>query len=188
MTPPRAIPLYAVLAWALVSGAGLAQAPDAPADGCDAPPPAHAVAPDWQRVLAPDAGFVLDLPPGTSLAASENIWYVMLHDAEGRAELPGMDVTRHAGRTLQEALDELWFPEDAVATPLTLGPGTRGLCVAATYETDFEGRYPATTYLAEGDGAVYVMRRWENLVWEPYHAVARSFTRVRDAGPFPPEE
>lgn len=173
-----AAPLPAV-AQDAASGAGEGAA--AVRDGTSAAPsgPSVAEAPpvpaDWTRYVDPEAGFTIDVPPGVLVQRVDAGWYVQLLNPDGSVGLPGMAIYPDPGATLDELLAQ--EPGSDVRTEeVPLGPGTTGVRVVATYETMAAGRFQAVSYLVPFDGGVHRLVGWEDLAWEPFERVARSFT------------
>lgn len=144
----------------------------------DAPEePAWADRATWTTYLDAEHGFVIDLPPDVRLEPASGVWYAQIYGDDGEPRIPALSFSLLRDMSADEVLSRD-FPEDAETDEVNLGPGTRGMRVTATYETEAAGRYREESYLAFGPQGVYVFRLWESLSFPPFAEVVESFTLV----------
>jgi hypothetical protein len=173
LVPVRLLtPLLALLAFGALAAVSAQEPPDGPAP--------DQAGPDWIAWVDTAYGFGLLLPPGHRLARPSGVgqWYA--HGTlDGEPLVPDVSIAFLPKVTAAQALED--FPDHAEAEEVSLGPGTRGLRVTATYQAEDGTPYQTSTYLAEGPEGTFRIARYEGFDWPPFDAVARSVHLVRKA-------
>ncbi len=137
---------------------------------------------DWHAWVDPDHGFAVVLPPSHRLARSSTEWYVHGMFDDETPLVPDVAISFLADLDAEQALTS--FSEDATASDVAFGPGTRGLWIQSARRAKDGTPYLQDAYLIEAPAGAGTFRiiRYEGFLWEHFEAVARSFHFVRTTG------
>lgn len=172
----RVLHLATLLALATAAAAWAQE--DALAPCTDGLPPGTTTPdPTWRTVVDVGHAFGLRLPDGYVLSrVGDTTWYA--HGfLEGDPLVPDVAISFLTGITIG-ALVERDFPAGATLARIRLGPATSGARVDATYATPDGTPYRQSSYLAEIDGGVLRVDRYEGFDWDAFDAVACSVHAV----------
>lgn len=150
---------------------------DPTAPECEADGATERSGPDWSVRVDVLEAFALLLPPSHDLARAGTQWYI--HGSlDGDALVPDVAISLAVGVDVAEVVRRD-FPEGAVATPVALGPATRGVRVTSQETAPDGTTYLTTAYLVAGERGTYRISRYEGFDWSSFGAVACSFHFVQ---------